>query len=84
MTDRTTELDDEGNELPVKVVELNDEELAARCIVLTRRPFPKVSELQLWEDGVATTSRHRDAIFMIMRASTHRVRLSFDTGGRRI
>ena len=25
------ELDDEGNELPVKVVELNDEELAARC-----------------------------------------------------
>ena len=30
VTDRTTELDDEGNELPVKVVELTDEELAAR------------------------------------------------------
>mmetsp|Transcript_14602 Transcript_14602/g.45793 ORF Transcript_14602/g.45793 Transcript_14602/m.45793 type:complete len:4603 (+) Transcript_14602:85-13893(+) len=30
------ELDDEGNELPVKVVELNDEELAARCIVLNK------------------------------------------------
>ena len=31
VTDRTTELDDEGNELPIKVVELTDEELAARC-----------------------------------------------------
>ena len=30
------ELDEDGNELPVKVVELNDEELAARCIVLNK------------------------------------------------
>jgi dynein heavy chain len=45
------ELDEDGNELPVKVVELTDEELAARCIVRTRRPF-LMNELQLWEDGV--------------------------------
>ena len=51
------ELDDDGNELPVKVVELNDEELAARCIARTRRPF-LMNELQLWDEGVATTSRH--------------------------
>ena len=30
--------------------------------VLTQRLFPKFSELQLWEDGVSTTSRHRDAV----------------------
>merc|ERR1711871_1043428 len=30
------ELDEDGNELPVKVVELTDEELAARCIVLNK------------------------------------------------
>ena len=77
VTDRTTELDDEGNELPVKVVELTDEELAARCIVLTQCLFPKFSELQLWEDGVSTTSRHRDAID-VTRVATR----SFDTGLR--
>ena len=32
------------------------------ALVLTQRPFPTVSELQLWEDGVSTISRHRDAI----------------------
>ena len=29
--------------------------------MLTQRPFPNVSELQLWEDGVSTISRRRDA-----------------------
>ena len=40
---------------------------------VTQRPFPTGSELQLWEDGVSTISRHRDAVFMIIRASTRRV-----------
>ena len=30
----------------------------ALSTVLTQRPFPTFSELQLWEDGVSTTSRH--------------------------
>ena len=30
--------------------------------VLTQRPFPNVSELQLCEDGVGVTSRRRDAV----------------------
>ena len=29
---------------------------------VTQRPFPNVSELQLWEDGVSTISRRRDAV----------------------
>ena len=49
------ELDEDGNELPVKVVELTDEELAARCIVRTRRPFLTFSELQ----GRVTPPRRR-------------------------
>ena len=68
VTDRTTELDDEGNELPIKVVELTDEELAARCIVLTRRLFPKFSELQVRVDGVGATARHRGAVDTPVRA----------------
>ena len=31
-------------------------------MVLTRRLVPQFSELQLWEDGVSTISRHRDAV----------------------
>ena len=58
----------ESNEL--KVVDTRSKELVFS--VLTRRPF-LMNELQLWEDGVATISRHRDAVFMIMRASTRRV-----------
>ena len=42
--------------------------------VLTRRPFPKFSELQLWEDGVSTMSRHRDAVDGAVRASTRLAR----------
>ena len=60
------ELDEDGNELPVKVVELTDEELAARGIVRTRRPF-LMNELQLRVDGV---SCHRDAVDVAVRAST--------------
>ncbi len=67
------ELDDEGNELPVQVVELNDEELAARCIVPTRRPF-LMNELELWEDGVSTTSRHLDAVDGAARESPRQFR----------
>ena len=55
------ELDDEGNELPVRVVELNDEELAARCIVPTRRPF-LMNELQLWDEGVRHHRRGRTRV----------------------
>ena len=55
------ELDDEGNELPVKVVELNDEELAARCIARTRRPF-LMNELQLWDEGVRHHRRGRASV----------------------
>ena len=29
---------------------------------MTQRPFPPFSELQLWEDGVSTVSRHLDAV----------------------
>ena len=53
------ELDEDGNELPVKVVELTDEELAARCIVRTRRPFPKFSELQVRRDVTPPRRRRR-------------------------
>ena len=52
--------------------------LLIRSWVPTRRPFPTVSELQLWEGGVVMVSRHRDAVFMIIRAST-RVVNSFAT-----
>ena len=41
---------------------------------VTQRPFPTGSELQLWEDGVFTTPRHRDAVFMIIGASTRLIR----------
>ena len=41
--------------------------------VLTQRPFPNFSELQLCEDGVCATPRPRDAVFMIVRASTRLV-----------
>ncbi len=68
------ELDEDGNELPVKVVELTDEELAARCIVRTRRPFPKVSELQV---DVTPPRRRRGG-----RASV--VTRSLDTGPQQI
>ena len=53
------ELDDEGNELPVKVVELNDEELAARCIVLTQCLFLRISELEV--ASMASARRHATA-----------------------
>ena len=33
-----------------------------RIFVLTQRPFPSISQLQLCENGVSTISRHRDAI----------------------
>ena len=33
----------------------------------TRRPFLNISELQLWEDGVSTISRHRDAVDVVAR-----------------
>ena len=63
------ELDEDGNELPVRVVELDDEELAARCIAPTRRPF-LMNELQLWDEGVATISRHLHTIDGAVREST--------------
>ena len=85
VTDRTTELDDEGNELPVKVVELTDEELAARCIVLTQRLFLKFSELQLWEDGVGATARHRGAVDTPVRAPRGGfATVSLDTGTEQV
>ena len=40
-----------------------------RIFVLTRRPFPHVSELQHHEDGVSTISRHRDAVDVAARVS---------------
>ena len=74
VTDKKVEYDEDGNELPVKVVELTDEELAARCIVLTQRLFLTFSELQVRVDGVGATSRHRDAIDAVARESTRRAR----------
>ena len=41
---------------------------------VTQRPFPNVSELQYHEDGVSTISRRRDAVSMIIRASTRLTR----------
>ena len=49
-------------------------------IVLTQRPFPTVSELQLWDEGVSTTSRLHETVFMIIRASTRLATRSFDAG----
>ena len=39
-------------------------------LVLTQRPFPKFSELQVRVDGVNATSRHRDAVDVAVREST--------------
>jgi len=41
--------------------------------VLTQRPFLTFSELQLWEDGVSTTSRHLHFIDGAVRESTRLV-----------
>ena len=37
--------------------------------------FLAFSELQLWEEGIVVVSRHRDAVFMIIRGPTRRVRV---------
>ena len=42
--------------------------------VLTQRPFLNFSELQLWDEGVSTISRHRDAVDVAVRESTRLVR----------
>jgi len=42
--------------------------------VLTQCPFLKFSELQLWDEGVSTISRHRDAVDVAVRESTRLVR----------
>ena len=34
--------------------------------------FLAFSELQLWEEGIIVVSRHRDAVFMIIRESQFR------------
>ena len=41
--------------------------------VLTQRPFPNVSELQLRVDGVGATPRHRGAVDVAVRESTRLV-----------
>ena len=48
---------------------------------MTQCLFPKVSELQLWEDGVGETSRHRDAVDVAVRESTVSRHSFLDTGG---
>ena len=56
-----------------------DREMARKfwcATALTRRPFLKFSELQLWEDGVATTSRHLYTIDGAVRESTRRATAS--------
>ena len=40
---------------------------------VTRRQFLRISQLQVGEDGANATSRHRDAVFMMIRASARRV-----------
>ena len=42
-------------------------------LVLTRRQFLRISQLQLCENGVNATSRHRDAVDEAVRASARRV-----------
>ena len=42
--------------------------------VLTQCLFLKFSELQLWDEGVSTISRHRDAVDVAVRESTRLVR----------
>ena len=42
------------------------------ALVLTQRLFPNVSELQLWEDGVSTISRRRDAVDVAVREAARR------------
>ena len=46
--------------------------IARQNLVLTQRPFPKFSELQVRVDGVGATSRHRDAVDVAVRESTGR------------
>ena len=67
----------ESNEL--KVVDTRSKELVFSA--RTRRPF-LTNELQRWDEGVATISRHRDAIDGAVRASHGH--LSVDTGGGRL
>ena len=43
--------------------------------VLTQRLFLKFSELQLWEDGVGAMPRRRDAVVVVVREPTRRVRV---------
>ena len=38
------------------------DEKTPQRLVRTQRPFPTVSELQLWEDGVSTRPRRLDAV----------------------
>ena len=40
---------------------------------VTQRQFLRISQLQLCENGVNTTSRHRDAVDEAVRASARRV-----------
>ena len=40
---------------------------------VTRRQFLRISQLQLCENGVNATSRHRDAVDEAVRASARRV-----------
>ena len=42
-------------------------------LVPTQRPFPTVSELQIRVDGVSATPRPRDAVDVVVRASTRLV-----------
>ena len=45
----------------------------AKPPALTQRPFPSISQLELWEDGVHAVPRRRDALIMITRESPRRV-----------
>ena len=49
---------------------------------VTQRPFPNVSELQLWEDGVSTTPRRRDAADVAVRRCPRRAGAPVTTRSR--
>ena len=58
------------------------EKTAPQRLVLTRRPFPNVSELQVRVDGVSMRPRRLDAVDAAVRASTRLVRRQSRDGVR--
>ena len=78
LEEQTKEVDKIQNLL--RLIEEQLQEALLVMPVLTRCFSRNVSELQLWEDGVFMRSRHRDAVFMIVREPPRRASAPRDRG----